>query len=79
MKAFGSRDLIRCVECLGFKFNRQSSHHLIYEPPKNRQNPEHRPYSIQIGKKSYIPHSRSRYISELKSYGFTKDQIEKCL
>lgn len=78
-KAFGSKELTKCVEKLGFIYQRASSSHAIYKPPKGKENAQHRSLPIQFGKKSYDPNGRARYISEIKSYGFTKKEIEKCL
>ena len=78
-KAFGSKELIKCIGKLGFTYQGMSSSHSIYKPPAGKENSEHRPLPIQVGKKSFDPHSRARYISEIKSYGFTKEEIEKNL
>jgi hypothetical protein len=75
-KAFGSKDLLKCVKKLGFTYLRTSSSHEIYAPPQGKRNPQGRSLPIQVGKKSYDPHSRARYISEIKNYGFTKEEIE---
>lgn len=79
-KAFGSRELIKCVERLGFTFKRQTRH-LIYTPPKGRKSTMigKNILPIQPGRKSFDPHSRARYISQIKSFGFTKKEIEEKL
>ena len=81
MKAFGSKELIKCVEKLGFTFKRQSSSHLIYAPPKGRESSDRNKniLPVQEGRKSYDPHARPRYISQIKKFGFSKKEIEKYL
>lgn len=78
-KSWGSRELVQCVECLGFEFKRQTRH-LIYAPPKGRTsttiNKNLLPIKGEV--KSYDPNSRSRYITQIKSFGFTKEEIEDC-
>ena len=77
-RSFGSKELVRCLEILGFIFNRQGSSHAIYNFPKDHQPPIGiRPYmTVQLGRKVYDPHSASRYISEIKKFGFTKKEVE---
>ena len=81
MKAFGSRDLIKCIEKLGFVFKRQTSSHKIFHPPKGRKSTmlNKNILPIQIGRKSYDPNARSRYVGQIKSFGFTKKEVEKYL
>lgn len=76
-KAFGTKDLVRALQQLGFRYIRGSSSHDIYNPPSGKHNLQNRPLPLKVGVKSYDPHSRARYISEIKSYGFTKDEIKK--
>jgi len=76
-RAFGSKDLEKGIVRLGFKYIRASSSHWVYNPPKGMSNLQNRPFVFKVGVKSYDPHSRARYISELKSYGFIKSQIEQ--
>lgn len=76
-KAFGYKELLKCIKKLGFTYARASSSHEIYNPPSGKKNPLGRPLPIKVGVKSYDPNGRSRYISEIKSYGFTKGEIEK--
>lgn len=74
-KAFGYKDLLKCLKKLGFTYQRESSSHEIYNPPVDKSNPLGRPLPIKVGVKSYDPNSRARYISEIKSYGFTKEEV----
>lgn len=76
-KAFGSKELVKCLKKLGFTYLRESSSHQIYGPPSGKKNPEGRPLPVKVGVKSYDPNSRSRYISEIKMYGFTKEEIRE--
>lgn len=82
MKAFGSKELEKCVEKLGFTFNSiSSSHHAKYNPPKGINIPvgNYPFFQFQLGRKAYDPHSANRYITQLKKFGFSKEQIEKNL
>ena len=80
-KAFGSRELIKCVECLGFIFKRQSSSHLIYQSPKGKKSSviNRNILPIQTGRKTYDKNARIRYISQIRSFSFSKKEIEECL
>jgi len=80
-KIFGSKELQNCVKNLKFAFHSSNSHHEKYYPPKGVSSPNGvQPfYMIQLGRKAYDPNSCARYISELKKFGFTKDQIEKAI
>lgn len=40
---------------------------------------EHPFFQFQLGRKTYDPHSANRYITQLKNFGFTKEEIEKNL
>lgn len=79
--AFGSRQLVKCVKSLDFTFNRQSSSHAIYYPPKGKNPPQgHKPFiSIQLNRKTYDPHSCNRYITQIKRFTFAKKEIEEKL
>lgn len=82
MKAFGSKDLEKCVKKLGFVFDSiSSSHHAKYIPPSGRDPlPGVRPFFIiQLGRRSYDSYSANRYLTELKHLGFSKEEIEKAL
>lgn len=76
-KAFGYKELVRCLKKLGFTYQRASSSHEIYNPPQGKRNSLGRPLPVKVGVKSYDPHSRARYISEIKSYGFKREEIER--
>ncbi|OGH37972.1 MAG: hypothetical protein A3B44_03390 [Candidatus Levybacteria bacterium RIFCSPLOWO2_01_FULL_38_21] len=80
MKSFGSRDLENFVKKFNFTFHSiSSSHHAKYYPPKSRisTDPSRPFFQFQLGRKTYDPHSASRYISQLKKLGLTKEEIEK--
>ena len=83
MKNFGTKDLCKCLENLGFVFAEQqtSSHHYKYNAPKKHVVLKGlRPFiMVQIGQKAFRPNSCSRYITEIKHLGFTKEEIEKCM
>lgn len=78
-KSFGSKELVKCVEEFGFKYHSANAHHVKYYPPSGKVPPGGiRPfYMIQLGRKTYDPVSAARYISELKKFGYTKEEIEK--
>ena len=80
MKSFGSKDLEEFVRKFKFTFHSiSSSHHAKYYPSKNRisTDPSRPFFQFQLGRKSYDPHSASRYVSQLKRLGFTKEEIEQ--
>ncbi len=78
MRAFGSKELIGCVEFLGFIKKSIAASHAKYEMPKGRPCPSgERPFMIvQLEKKGFDKHSANRYIGELKRKGFSKEEIE---
>jgi len=78
-KAWGSRELTKCVECLGFTFKRQTRH-LIFTPPRGKISTTISKNILPIkgGVKSFDPNSRARYISQIKSFHITKQEIESC-
>ena len=80
-KSFGSANLKKCVEHLGFAFHSSNSSHLKYYPPKGKDAPAGvRPFfTFQLGRRVYDPYSANRYISQLKKFGFTKKEIEENL
>ena len=77
MKAFGSKELVRCLGKLGFKFNRQNSSHAIFNPPVGKNSPDKPFMTVQLGRKTFDPYSANRYTSQIKRFGFTKEEIEK--
>lgn len=80
---YGSKELVACVLQLGFTIRRKQSgtSHIKYDPPKTTQVAAgQRSYiMIQMGIKTYDKNACSRYISELKAFGFTREQILECL
>lgn len=82
MKSFGSKELEKCVKALGFTFDSiSSSHHAKYTPPSNKTVAVgNYPFFVfQLGQRTYDPHAASRYITQLKRFGFTKAEIENNL
>jgi len=81
MKVFGSRKLIKCVKELGFIFKRQTSSHQIFHPPKGRKSTmlNKNILPIQVGRNTYDSNACSRYVGQIKSFGFTKKEIEENL
>lgn len=82
MKSFGSKELEGCVKKLGFTYDSiSSSHHAKYCPPKEKKVPigEYPFFQFQLGRKTYDQNSMSRYIRQLKNFGFSKEEILKRL
>jgi len=82
MKSFGSRKLCKCLKSLGLSpAPQKGTSHIKYKISPNKKLPSGiRPFIIvQIGKKSYHSHARSRYISQIKRLGFSKKEITKHL
>ncbi len=78
MKSFGSKELCGCLKTLKFNPGSQNkTSHVKYKIPPNKKCPPGvRPFiMVQLGRKSYHPHARSRYISQIKRFGFTKKEI----
>lgn len=80
-KAFGTKQLCKCLEKLNFISKGHNSSHVKYFMPKNRKIPTGlRPFMIvQLGRKCFDPYICNRYISEIKKLGFCKEEIEKYL
>lgn len=82
MRSYGSKQLQNCVEKLGFIFNSiSSSHHAKYDPPPthNLSLGGYTFFQFQLGRKTYDTNAANRYITQLKRFGFTKQEIEKHL
>ncbi len=79
--SFGAKQLIECLKCLGFIYKSTAASHQKYVPPSTWiPILGVRPFMmVQMGKKTYVPNSASRYISELKKMGFSEAKIKKCL
>jgi len=80
-KSFGTKELCKCLEKLGFTCKGIKSSHVKFNLPKNRKiSAGLRPFMIvQLGKKNYDSYIANRYVSELKKLGFNKEEIEKYL
>jgi len=80
--SFGSRQLCKCLEQLGFKsLPQKATSHVKYEPPKGID-PLHgqRPFiMVQLGIKTYDQNACSRYISQIKFFDFSREEIIKLL
>lgn len=80
-KAYGSRELVKCLQCLGFSPKPQrATSHIKYIPPRHKKiNPNIRPFLIvQLGRKTYDPHAQTRYIRQIMNFSFSKEEIENC-
>lgn len=77
--AFGSKDLIKFLEKKNFTLKPSNhSSHLKYYPPKDLKVTNNYPFmTVQLGRKKYDPYACSRYIQELKKFGFSKKELEK--
>jgi len=80
--SFGSHQLCECLEQLGFKpLLQKATSHVKYKPPVGID-PVHgqRPFiMVQLGFKTYDQNACSRYISQIKSFGFNREEIIKHL
>ena len=77
-KAFGSKQLQRCLEKLGFIPRGIESSHLKYYHQSGRTGSK--PFMIvQLSQKTYGRNAANRYISQIKQFGFTKEEIERYL
>lgn len=54
---------------------------MVYDHPKGKLPPQGvRPFmTVQLGRKTFDPHSANRYIQEIKRCGYSKEEIEKNL
>jgi len=77
-KSFGTKDLRKCLKKLGFIPKGIRSSHVKYchKEKKVGSNPF---IIVQLGKKTYGKNASSRYISQVKQFGFSKEEIEKDL
>lgn len=78
--SFGTRELIRCLRCLGFKQQPQvGSRHLKFSSTRPVQKGK-RPFVIVLqNKTTYDPITQRSYIREIKILGFTKEEILNCM
>ena len=80
MKSFGSRDLIGCLLCLEFtEGKRRATSHVKYICPKKVEAGTHPFITVILGRKTYDPVTRGRYITQLKILGYTTEEIESCM
>lgn len=80
--SFGTRELIRCLERLGFTPKPQlaTSHRKYISPLHIKANIGQRSFiMVQLNIKRYDSNACSRYIGEIKSFGFTREEIIKAL
>ena len=66
MKNYGSKELVKCLEKLGFKSNPQNgTSHLKFSAPNGcKIDPGCRDFvMVQTNRKEFDPHARTRYIS----------------
>lgn len=77
-KSFGSKELQKCLNKLGFVPKGIKSSHIKYYHTESRVGSK--PFIIvQLGKKTYGKNASNRYLSQIKRFGFTKEEIEKYL
>ncbi len=78
--AFGSKELCKCLIKLGFKEKPQkATSHQKFHSAKVPPVGVHPFITVILGRKSYDPTTRSRYITQIKRLGFTKKEIENGL
>lgn len=77
-RSFGSKELQKCLEKLGFAPRGVESSHLKYYHERGRSGSK--PFMIvQLGKKTYGRNAANRYITQIKQFGFTRKEIEENL
>ena len=79
---YGSRELASCLKNLGFTPRKQmGTRHIKYDPPVHASvNPGQRTFIImQQNIKTYDSNACSRYINEIKTFGFSREEIIKAL
>lgn len=78
---FGSKDLERCLTCLGFTPRQSKASHKKYDCPKACKIPVGvRPFIIIVlNKKHYDDISTSKWVKQIRAFGFTDEQIASCL
>jgi len=78
---FGTKDLEKCLLCLGFTSRPAKASHKKFDCPKYCEVPERlRPFIIVVlGKKQYDDISAAKWIKQIKNFGFTNKQISHCL
>ena len=78
--SFGSNELIKCLLCLGFVKQRSTgSSHEKYSSP-NTVMKGVRPFIIVIlRRKIYDNHTRTSYLRQIRTLGFTTEKITKCI
>lgn len=79
MRAYGTRELIALLICLGYTKGKQiASRHLKYFPPHKIQ-AGIMPFILVIQNRTeYDPYWQREYIKQIKRHSFTKEQINKC-
>jgi len=78
--SFGSKELCRCLEKLGFQCQAQKdTSHVKYKSPHNiKILPGEKSFiPVQLGRKHYDKHSSTRYLRQIKQFGFTDEEIKK--
>ena len=80
---YGSRELTRCLESLGFTLRRKQSgtSHVKYDPPSHvKANPGERSFIIvQLNIKNYDSNACSRWINQIKAFGFSREEVINAL
>lgn len=81
MKSFGSKELKKCLKKLGFVVKSTESSHIKFWPPKGHIPLKGvRPFQmVQLGKKAYRKNDQGRYISQIRRFGFAKQEIHDAL
>jgi len=82
MKSFGSKELCKCLENLGFQRQPQkATSHIKYKIPSGKKIPcKWKPFIVvQLGRKNYDNHSSTRYMRQIINLGFDINEIIKKL
>ena len=80
--SFGSTELCKCLERLGFiRLPQKATSHIKFKPPQGKSLPTGQKnfIMIQLQRKNYDKHSTRRYIRQIQNFGFTEKEILKHL
>lgn len=80
MKSYGTRELIKCLKCLGYREEPQvGSSHLKFRCPNKIEKGKHPFIIVRQNRNTYDPVTQSDFIHEIKRHNFTDIQIDKCM
>lgn len=78
--SFGSRELCKCLENLNFqKQSQKATDHVKFKFSKSNYKDNRAYITVQLGRKSFDKHSSTRYLRQIKNFGFTEAEIKKAM